>query len=76
MLKEWISVLKGKKATFEEKRRAEICVKCPDSEHANFLDYVKGDIKEVKGLYCNKCKCPLVAKLKTNDKNHICKLWI
>ena len=75
MIKEWISVLKGDKTTPEERRRAEICIKCPDNKVADFLKYVGNDIKEVSGLYCGRCLCPLVAKIKTNNKKDICKEW-
>jgi len=76
MIKEWVSVLKGKQTTLEEKRRANICVKCNHHSTANFLKWFENDIKEINGLYCNLCKCPLVAKIKTTDKKHICKKWL
>ena len=74
MFKEWYQVIRKIK-TPDEVRRAKICSGCEHRAHANFLQFAKGDIKEVQGFYCNLCKCPLVAKIKTTDENHICEKW-
>lgn len=75
MIKEWIKAF-IELPTKEDKRRAGICKACPHAIESDFLQYLNGKIKEVQGLYCNDCKCPLIAKIKTTDKKHICKKWL
>lgn len=49
--------------------RAKICSKCPNAIHGTWLEgYVKDkSIKEVSGLKCNICNCPLSAKCRSKD---------
>ena len=75
MIIEWVKVVKGIENP-EEKRRAEICKGCEFRTKSKYLDWVKSDIKEIEGHYCSLCKCPLVAKVKTTNKKHICKKWL
>lgn len=57
----------------EAKRRADICSKCPELKHgfhtAILPDY---QIREIQGHYCNVCKCPSSASVRS--KNHQCPL--
>jgi len=49
--------------------RAEICVKCPFAVHKTLLIFVKDDFKEIEGMACQRCSCPLSAKLRSvNEK--------
>lgn len=50
------------------KERAEICAKCPDAKHGKLLQFVKDELKEIQGHYCDVCKCPLSSKIRSNDK--------
>lgn len=75
MIKEWFSILKKDIVTDEEKRRAKICQGCEDRTYSKYLELIKSEIEEVQGQYCNDCKCPLVAKIKTKNKKHICSKW-
>lgn len=65
--KAWNSVFKGIK-TEEHVRRAEVCGGCPSKRYSKFLSYIEDDLKEVEGFVCNECGCPLVAKIRSNDK--------
>ncbi|GGB84013.1 hypothetical protein GCM10007424_25020 [Flavobacterium suaedae] len=49
------------------KQRATICAACPHAKKGMLLTFVKDELKEVEGYYCNKCGCPLSAKIRSND---------
>jgi hypothetical protein len=49
------------------RRRATYCAACPHAKHGKLLAFVKDDLAEVNGAYCNLCKCPLSAKVRSND---------
>ena len=69
--KAWISVLKGN-TTEEHKRRASTCKNCPQAKYSKYIDFVQDELKEVKGLKCTDCGCPLVAKIRSTE---ICRYW-
>ena len=71
ILKAWRKVLKGV-TTEEDKRRALICSSCPSRKHGKILEFINDELQEVNGFYCGECKCPLVAKIRSNDK---CNKW-
>ncbi len=75
MIKEWIKAFK-EEPTKEDKRRAAICKACPFAIHSEYMEFINGKIKDIKGLYCNQCKCPLIAKIKTTNPKHVCKKWL
>ncbi len=58
------------------RERALICSKCEFAKkglHAAVLpDY---RIKEIKGYYCSKCKCPLSAKVRSKASKCPIKKW-
>ena len=49
-------------------QRANICSVCPHAVKDKILIFVKDDFKEVEGLVCDLCKCPLSAKIRSNSK--------
>ena len=49
------------------RQRAEHCKKCTNLKKGGLLSFVNDDIKEIQGFYCNLCKCPLSAKLRSNS---------
>jgi len=49
------------------KQRAAVCAACPQAKQGKILAFVKDTLKEVEGAYCNACKCPLSAKVRSND---------
>ena len=51
------------------KERAEKCSICPNAKSGKLLIFVKDDLKEIEGHYCDLCKCPLSAKVRSiNEK--------
>jgi len=75
MVKEWLSVIKGEKPTKLEYERAETCNGCAFKTKGVYPVFIKNNIKDISGYICCKCKCPLIAKIKTQEKKQICKLW-
>lgn len=48
-------------------KRAMICGTCPNLKQGLLLAFIKDSLTEVEGAYCNVCKCPLSAKVRSND---------
>ena len=48
-------------------QRATLCAACPHAGKGKLLTFIKDVLKEVQGAYCNICKCPLSAKVRSND---------
>ena len=69
--KAWIKVAK-QETTKENRERADICKDCPSAIYKKFLDFVNDELKEVQGLVCSDCGCPLIAKIRSTDK---CYKW-
>ncbi|WP_330444222.1 hypothetical protein [Flavobacterium sp. C4GT6] len=49
------------------RKRAALCALCPHAAKGKLLVFIKDDLKEIQGTYCNICKCPLSAKVRSND---------
>ncbi|MFP9098908.1 hypothetical protein ACLI09_07630 [Flavobacterium sp. RHBU_24] len=47
--------------------RAAICAICPEAKNGKILAFIKDSLTEIEGTYCNICKCPLSAKVRSND---------
>lgn len=72
------SIIKNAKGVFgeEEKRRAEICVNCPEMGEAVYSEIFNAVMIEVKGKVCNLCGgCPISNKVFAKDKKNICPKW-
>lgn len=54
--------------TKEAKRKANICLDCDHLESGKIEIIKDNKIKEISGAICGKCKCPLSAKLRSDDK--------
>jgi hypothetical protein len=52
--------------------RAVNCLVCPYLKKGKLLAFIKDDLKEIEGHYCDICKCPLSAKIRS--KNETCPL--
>ena len=52
--------------------RAVNCLVCPYFKKGKLLAFIKDDLKEIEGCYCDLCKCPLSAKIRS--KNETCPL--
>lgn len=60
----------------EDKRRANICAKCPEKEKRNYADFLDSKITEVNGYVCTRCDCPLATKIFAKNENNICPKWL
>ena len=49
------------------RQRATICASCPHAKQGKLLAFIKDRLTEIEGAYCNICKCPLSAKVRSND---------
>lgn len=49
------------------KQRAQVCSACPNARQGKVLAFIKDTLTEIKGAYCQKCGCPLSAKVRSND---------
>lgn len=68
IINSWISVIKKEEPTQEELRRANVCNGCEFKKYSRYLKSIKGKVKELNGYLCNDCGCPLIAKVKNNNK--------
>jgi hypothetical protein len=57
------------------KQRAKECVKCPKAKHGLLTAFINDDLKEIEGHYCDICKCPLSAKLRSENENCPINKW-
>ena len=69
IIKAWDKVFR-KQTTEEHKRRASICNGCDLAVYKSYIDFINDELKDVKGLVCSDCGCPLVAKIRSTDKCH------
>jgi hypothetical protein len=57
------------------KQRAQICLNCPYNKEGKVLAFIKDDLKEIESHYCDLCKCPLSAKLRSENEKCDLGLW-
>lgn len=55
------------KAELIAKSRAVICSGCPFAVKGWFDEYIDDRIESIQGMVCDKCSCPLSAKLRSED---------
>ena len=56
--------------------RATFCIDCPEAKYSKTIKaLVKDDLKDIEGFVCNKCKCPLSAKLRSENETCPLKHW-
>jgi len=49
--------------------RAMECIGCPHAKKGMLPVFIKDDLEEIQGYYCDLCKCPLSAKIRSiNEK--------
>ena len=53
-------------ANIKASQRAEICINCVYRVKNSLLSPIRDEIKSIEGYECNKCGCPLSAKLRSN----------
>lgn len=56
-------------------QRALKCVDCVELKKGSLLSFMNDDLKEIQGHYCNICKCPLSAKLRSKDSKCDLNKW-
>lgn len=71
ILNAWKEVFKNNTSD-EHRRRSKICMDCPASKYSTFLNLVKDDLKEIQGMKCMECGCPLSPKIRSTV---ICHKW-
>lgn len=57
------------------KNRAVHCATCENAEYGFVQSLINDEIKDIKGMICNKCDCPLSAKLRSPNENCPKGLW-
>lgn len=49
--------------------RAKVCAVCPEAKEGVFTALLKDyKLEDIEGKYCNKCKCPLSATVRSESK--------
>lgn len=65
--KAWYRVFTSKLSQ-EERNRANICKDCTSAVYKRFIDFIDDELTEVQGMVCGECNCPLIAKVRSEDK--------
>lgn len=55
--------------------RAKECAECAELKNGVITAFINDDLKEIKGTYCNKCKCPTSAKIRSEKETCPLKKW-
>lgn len=55
--------------------RARKCIDCNHAVKGKLLAFIKDELKEIEGYKCNKCQCPLSAKLRSENEQCPIGLW-
>jgi ribosomal protein L37E len=72
----WYNLLtKDKVAEKVAEERAQICARCPFAVEKTLLIFVKDDLEEIEGMACERCGCPLSAKLRSINEKCPENLW-
>jgi hypothetical protein len=48
--------------------RAMECIGCPHAKKGLLTVFIKDDFEEIQGYYCNLCKCPISAKIRSKKE--------
>lgn len=76
ILSGWNNYLsKSEVSEAKAKYRAMWCIDCPSLKHGKLLAMIKDDLKEIEGHYCDECKCPISAKIRSNFESCPKDLW-
>lgn len=57
------------------KQRAMACSPCPSAKRGKLLAFIKDDLKQVEGIYCKECQCPLSAKIRSQKETCPLNRW-
>jgi hypothetical protein len=61
-------ILKSEVTELIAVERAIKCVECRHAKNGFLTAFINDDLKQIKGVYCEKCKCPLSAKLRSENE--------
>ena len=65
----WVNyVFPKKEVETLAKVRAKICAKCTEAKEGNYEILKDGELKEIQGMMCGLCKCPLSTKLRSEQE--------
>lgn len=65
----WGKYFKGDVSELE-KERAKVCENCPKARVGTYEKFMPDkSLKEIQGLKCDICKCPLSTKLRSKHEN-------
>ncbi len=71
----WNAYISGKNRTFV-RQRAETCKLCPNAVLGTYEKLMPDfELKEIQGLKCSICKCPLSTKLRSTNEKCPLGLW-
>ena len=68
-------ILKSEVTETMAEHRAGHCIVCPEFKEGKLLAMIKDDFKEVEGYYCNLCKCPISAKIRSEKETCDLNKW-
>ena len=71
----YILLFKNEKVEKLAKERADICFDCEYKKKGKVLVFLKKDYKHINTHYCDLCKCPLSAKIRSVDSKCEINLW-
>lgn len=76
ILKGWGNYVFPKKEVEQlAKARAEICARCPHAEKGKYEVIREGRIREIAGMICSLCACPLSTKLRSPEETCPINRW-
>ena len=76
ILNGWQNFLSKSEVTEERaKGRANRCSDCEHAKHGKLIAFIKDELTEVQGSYCNLCKCPLSAKIRSEKESCPIQEW-
>lgn len=56
-------------------KRAKICAACDEITSGKILMILPDEVKEIQGMKCGKCQCPLSAKTRSLNETCPLKKW-
>lgn len=76
ILNGWQNFLSKSEVTEQlAKERAGKCKECKHSKHGDLTAFIKDELIEIQGSYCNLCKCPLSAKIRSEKETCPIQKW-
>jgi hypothetical protein len=76
ILNGWQNFLSKSEVTEQlAKERAGKCKECEHARHGALTAFIKDELTEIQGSYCNLCKCPLSAKIRSEKEKCPIQKW-